>query len=66
MRFKEFKSLARSWKYSLKKYFKVYKFPNVNNKALLGFNNLVVNPDNLYMSEFSSLKRDNVIMNKLV
>lgn len=63
MRFKEIRSLARSWKFSLKKYFIVCKYPNVHNKAILGFNNIVTNPNNLYMSEKSSLKRDNVIMN---
>jgi acetyltransferase-like isoleucine patch superfamily enzyme len=63
MRIKEFRALARRWKFSLKKYLTVNFYPNVDNGASLGLNDIVVNPKNLYMDEEATLKRDDVIMN---
>ncbi len=63
MRLKELRAVARRWKFSFKKYFVATKYPNVHNTAMLGLNDYVVNPNNLYMDELSSLKRDDVIMN---
>lgn len=63
MRIKEFRALARRWKYELKRLFTITKFPNVSNTANLGLNDIVVNPENLIMGEHTNLKRNDVIMN---
>lgn len=47
----------------LKTLFTAPKYPNVAKTARLGLNDYVVNPENLVMEEYTSLKRDNVIMN---
>lgn len=60
---KELHNLLSRWKFSFRRYFHQSKFPHVNKTARLGLNDFVVNPNNLYMSDQSSLKRDNVIMN---
>ena len=55
--------IARGWKHVFRRYFKIISYINVHPSALLGLNNHIDNPSNLYMAEQSSLKRDNVIMN---
>lgn len=63
MKTKAFKALARRWKSSLKKYFSVDFYPNVDDGARLGLNDDVGNPNNLYMEKEATLKKDDVIMN---
>ena len=57
------KEVLRNWKHLFRRYLKIKKYPNVHPNTMLGLNDIVVNPENLYMAEQSSLKRDNVIMN---
>lgn len=47
----------------LKRYFTFKSYPHVHPKASLGRNNNITDPNKLYMDEFATLKRDNVIMN---
>lgn len=47
----------------IRRYLNFQKFPYVSPKASLGYNNLIVNPENIIMEGNSSLKRDSVIMN---
>lgn len=58
-----FRELLRNWKLLFRRYLKLKKYPNVHPNTMLGLNDTVVNPANLYMEEKTSLKRDNVIMN---
>lgn len=58
-----FKEVLRNWKHLFRRYLKLKKYPNVHPNTMLGLNDTVVNPANLYMEENTSLKRDNVIMN---
>ena len=55
--------ILRGWKHVFRRYFMIRSYNNVHPQALLGLNNQIDNPNNLYMAELSSLKRDNVIMN---
>ncbi len=47
----------------IKRFLHIQNFINVSPNACLGYNNLIVNPDNLVMEGNSTLKRDSVIMN---
>ena len=47
----------------IKRYFKFLFFPHVHPSSSIGYNNIVSSPENLYLDEFSTLKRDNVILN---
>lgn len=47
----------------IRRYFNMQKFPHVSPNATLGYNNLIINPENIIMEGNSSLKRDSVIMN---
>ena len=49
------KGIKRLWTFVL--------YPNVSSRAKLGFNNIILSPNNLIMYGNSSLKRDSVIMN---
>ena len=57
------REVLRNWKHLFRRYLKLKKYPNVHPNTMLGLNDTVVIPANLYMEEKTSLKRDNVIMN---
>ena len=56
------REVLRNWKHLFRRYLKLKKYPNVHPNTMLGLNDTVVNPANLYMEEKTSLIRDNVIM----
>ena len=54
---------ARQFKYNLIRRLKIVRYPNIHTRSLIGINDVIVNPSNLYLDELSTLKRDDVIMN---
>lgn len=50
-------------KYNLKRFFGIFSYPNVDKKAHVGLNDVIMNPNNIFMEELCTLKRDDVIMN---
>lgn len=54
---------AKQIKYNINRFFRITHFHHVHERSRVGINDLVKNPDNLYMDEFSTLKRNDVIMN---
>ena len=54
---------AKQFKYNIKTFLKVNHYPHIDKTARIGLNDVIVNPDNLYMDYLSTLKRDDVIMN---
>ena len=61
-----FKNWRRELLYGagIKRFFTFTYYPNVHPSASLGRNNIIGCPNNLYMGEYATLKRDNVIMNR--
>lgn len=53
---------AKQMKYYLKK-LKIVHYPHIHKSSRIGHNDFIRNPQNLYMGEHSTLKRDDVIMN---
>ena len=54
---------ARQFKYNIIRRIRIVQYPNIHKRSLIGINDVIVNPSNLYLDELSTLKRDDVIMN---
>lgn len=59
----DLKTWTKQLKFNIKRAFNVYHYPHVHPNSRIGLNDIVKNPNNLYLDESSTLKRDDVIMN---
>lgn len=60
---KDIVTWAKQIKYNLRRFFMITHYQNIHPKSRVGLNDLVKNPNNLFLDELSTLKRDDVIMN---